>query len=97
MIQQFAEQLAALGKERTSAESNVDSAIADIISRADEMAANTMVDEGKAPVIIPPAVPVVKPKPKRRPVVEPPVVETPVVPPKKVLPKVLPSSSIRRS
>lgn len=97
---QFAEQLAALGKERTGAELDVDSTIADIISRADEMAATTKVDEGKAPVVVPPAEPVApaapKPKPKPKPVVKPPVVETPVVPPKKVLPKVS-SSTIRRS
>jgi hypothetical protein len=102
---QFAEQLAALGKERTGAISDVDSVINDIISKADEMAANTKVDEGKAPVIPPvedkvpvmPTQPEVKPKPKPKPkpIVQP-VVE-PVVPPKKVLPKVLPSSSIRRS
>ena len=101
---QFAEQLAALGKERTGAESDVDSVIADIISKADEMAATTKVDEGKAPVVVPPVTPVApaapaapaapKPKPPvvKPPVVKPPVVE-PVVPPKKKVS----TSTIRRS
>ena len=98
---QFAEQLAALGKERTGAESDVDSVIADIISKADEMAANTKVDEGKAPVVVPPVAPTApaapatpKPKPPvvKPPVIKPPVVE-PVVPPKKKVS----TSIIRRS
>ena len=76
---QFAEQLAALGKERTGAESDVDSTIADIISRADEMAATTKVDEGEAPVVVPPAAPAAPAAPKPKPVVKPPVDKTPVV------------------
>ena len=79
---QFAEQLAALGKERTGAESDVDSVIADIISKADEMAATTMAEEGKAPVVAPvtPVAPTTSAAPKPKPpVVKPPVDKTPVV------------------
>jgi hypothetical protein len=100
---QFAEQLAALGKERTSAESDVDTVINDIISKADEMAANTKA-KGEVPPVVPavvdkvpvmPTQPEVKPKPKpvvTTPVVKPPVVEPVVTPKKKVS-----TSTIRRS
>jgi hypothetical protein len=98
---QFAEQLAALGKERTGAESDVDSVIADIISKADEMAATTKVDEGKAPVVVPPVAPAAPaapatPKPKP-PVVKPPVVKPPVVEPVVLPKKKVSTSIIRRS
>jgi len=78
--------------------------INDIISKADEMAATTKVEEGKAPIVVPavvdkvpvmPTQPEVKPKPKpvvTTPVVKPTVVE-PVVPPKKKVS----TSIIRRS
>lgn len=46
---QFADQLAAIAKERAGASSNVDSTIADIISKADEMAAKTQADYGSLP------------------------------------------------
>ena len=85
---QFAEQLAALGKERTRAESDVDSVIADIISKADEMAANTKVEEGVKPVVptvatVSPITPVVKTPVVKPPVTKPPVTKTPIVEPKK--------------
>jgi hypothetical protein len=47
---QFADQLAQLAKERATAGSNVDATIADIISKADEMAAKTQADYGSLPV-----------------------------------------------
>ena len=46
---QFAEQLALLARERAGAGSDVDSKIADIISEADRIAANTIADYGTVP------------------------------------------------
>jgi hypothetical protein len=106
---QFAEQLAALGKERTAAESDVDTVINDIISRADEMAANTKVDEGKAPVVTAPVVttpskPDTPPPPPEQgqpaPAAKPkpkPVVTTPVVKPPVVEPVVPPKKKVSTS
>lgn len=47
--QQFADALAELGKQRTGAEGNVDETIADIISKADEIRADTTAKYGNLP------------------------------------------------
>lgn len=84
--QQFADALAELGKSEVGAKGDVDTAISDIISKADELRANTTADYGmlpsevKKPVVKKPATPkpaALKPAGPKAPTKKPVVKKTP--------------------
>ena len=72
--QQFTDALAELGKAEVGAKGDVDTAIADIISKADELRANTTADYGMLPSEVK------KPEEKKQPVAPKPVVPKPAGP-----------------
>jgi hypothetical protein len=86
--QQFADALAKIGAEQTGAESKVDETIADIISKADEMRADTTAKYGNLPSET-------KKPEEKKPVVKKPVVKKPetVTP----VPPVVKPSNIKRN